>query len=161
MKRALAMLLLFVTPLVAQQQPSTAKNPLDQLRNQAKEVLDRAGTPFSPEQEKAIAAIIEERRQASEDLYNQLMDFRGGPVQGEQHDRAVAGIKLLIDEFRKGLRECLTTEQHAIWETYESGEGVPGAGSVDPGPHGRQFGKAGNAIHAYHQQRIYGGTRLV
>jgi hypothetical protein len=118
------MLLLLVTPLVAQQPQSTAKNPLDQLRNQAKEVFDRAGAPFSPEQEKVIAAIIEERRQASEDLYNQLMDFRGGPVQGDQHDRAVAGIKLLIDEFRKGLRECLTTEQHAVWETYESGEGV-------------------------------------
>ena len=118
------MLLFFVTPLVAQQQQSTAKNPLDQLRNQAKDVLDWAGNPFSPEQEKAIAAIIEERRQASEDLYNQLMDFRGGPVQGDQHDPAVAGIKLLIEEFRKGLRECLTTEQHAIWETYESAEGA-------------------------------------
>jgi hypothetical protein len=124
LKRALALLLLFVTPLVAQQQPSTTKNPLDQLRDQAKEVFERAGMPLSSEQEKAVAVLIEERRQASEDLFNQLMDYRGGPVKGDQHDRAVAGIKLMIDEFRKGFRACLTREQYATWETYESGEGA-------------------------------------
>ncbi len=124
LKRAFALLLLFVTPVVAQQQQSTTRNPLDQLRDQAKEVFERAGMPLSPEQEKAVSVLIEERRQASEDLFNQLMDYRGGPVQGDQHDRAVAGIKLMIDEFRKGFRECLTSDQHATWEAYESGEGA-------------------------------------
>ena len=68
--------------------------------------------------------MIEDRRQASEDLIGQLMDFSGGPVQGNQLDRAVAGIKSMIDEFRKNLRESLTGEQLAAWETYEAGEGV-------------------------------------
>jgi hypothetical protein len=42
---------------------------------------------LSPEQEKAVAVLIQDRRQASEDLFNQLMDYRGGPVQGDKHDR--------------------------------------------------------------------------
>jgi hypothetical protein len=68
--------------------------------------------------------MIEDRRQASEELFGQLMDFRGGPVQGQQQDRAVAAIKWMHDEFRKRLREYLTEEQIPIWEKYEAGDGV-------------------------------------
>ena len=124
LKRALTLLFLLATPLFSQQKPTTAKNPLDQFRDKATEVLERAGTPFSPDQEKAIATMIEDRRQASEDLIGQLMDFRGGPVQGNQLDRAVAGIKSMIDEFRMNLREGLTREQLAAWEIFEAGEGA-------------------------------------
>src|SRR5262245_36199824 len=120
-----ALLLLFIAaPLLGQQKPAATRNPLDTLHDQAKAVFERAGFPFSEEQEKAIALMIEDRRQASEDLFGQLMDFRGGPVQGQQQDRAVAAIKWMHDEFRKRLREYLTEEQLPIWETYEAGDGV-------------------------------------
>src|SRR5712671_1440783 len=124
LKRALALLFLLATPLFAQQKTATVRNPLDQLHDQVKVVFERAGTPFTEEQEKAIAGMIEDRRQASEDLYGQLMDFRAGPVQGEQQDRAVAGIKWMNDEFAKHLVEYLTREQLPVWESYESGQGV-------------------------------------
>jgi len=115
---------LLATPLLAQKLSPASRNPLDQLHDQAAAVLEKAGTPFSTDQEKAIALMIEDRRQASENLISQLMDFRGGPVQGDQQDRAVSGIKSLIDEFRKVLRESLTRDQLAVWEIYESGDGV-------------------------------------
>src|SRR5712671_2341950 len=111
LKRALALLFLLATPLFAQQKTVTIRNPLDQIHDQVKVVFERAGTPFTEDQEKAIAGMIEDRRQASEDLFGQLMDFRAGPVQGEQQDRAVAGIKWMNDEFAKHLVEYLTREQ--------------------------------------------------
>src|SRR6187399_2229980 len=113
---------LLATPLLAQKPSPASRNPLDQLHDQAREAFEKAGTPFSPEQEQAIALMIEDRRQASENLISQLMDYSGGPVQGEQQDRAVAGIKSMIDEFRRKLREGLTRNQLAIWEIYESGD---------------------------------------
>jgi hypothetical protein len=117
-------LFLLVTPLYAQQKPTTTQNPLDKLHDQAKSVFEKAGVPFSAEQEKSVALMIEDRRQASEDLFGQLMDFRGGPVQGQQQDRAVAAIKWMHDEFKKRLSEYLTEEQRPIWEIYEAGDGV-------------------------------------
>jgi hypothetical protein len=111
-------------PLFAQQKPAATQNPLDKLHDQAKEVFSKAGVPFSEEQEKSIALMIEDRRQASESMFGQLMDFRGGPVQGQDQDRAVAGIKWMHDEFKKRLREYLTEEQLPVWERYEAGEGI-------------------------------------
>jgi hypothetical protein len=126
MKRTVAIVLIFffAVPLLAQQKPTTTQNPLDKLRDQAKALFETAGFPFSEEQEKSIALMIEDRRQASEDLFGQLMDFRSGPVQGQQQDRAVAAIKWMHDEFRKRLREYLTEEQLPIWTKYEAGDGV-------------------------------------
>jgi hypothetical protein len=123
MKRA-TLVLLFAVPLFARQTPATIQNPLDKLRDQAKEVFALAGVPFSQEQEQSIALMIEDRRQASEQLFGQLMDFRGGPVQGQQQDRAVAGIKWMHDEFKKRLREYLTEDQLPVWERYEAGDGI-------------------------------------
>jgi hypothetical protein len=123
MMRAFILLFLAV-PLFAQQKPTTTQNPLDKLRDQAKAVFEGAGVPFSEEQETSVALMVEDRRQASEDLFGQLMDFRGGPVQGQQQDRAVAAIKWMHDEFKKRLREYLTEEQLPVWETYEAGDGV-------------------------------------
>ncbi len=123
MKRIFLMLLVAV-PLLAQQKPTTTQNPLDKLHDQAKALFERAGVPFSEDQEKSIALMIEDRRQASEDLFGQLMDFSSGPVQGQQQDRAVAGIKWMHDEFKKRLREYLNEEQRPIWETYEAGDGI-------------------------------------
>ncbi len=126
MPRALIVFLLLVVsaPVLAQDKPAATQNPLDKLHDQAKTMFERERVPFSEEQEKTIALMIEDRRQASEELFGQLMDFRGGPVQGQQQDRAVAGIKWMYDEFRKRLREYLTEAQLPIWERYEAGEGV-------------------------------------
>lgn len=123
MKRALLILLMAV-PAFAQDKPTTIQNPLDKLRDQAKDVFAQAGVPFSEEQERSIALMIEDRRQASEELFGELMDFRGGPVQGQQQDRAVAGIKWMHEEFKKRLREYLTEAQLPVWERYEAGDGV-------------------------------------
>ena len=98
MKRAALLLFFLAVPLFAQQKATTTQNPLDKLHDQAKAVFERAGVPFSEEQEKSVALMIEDRRQASEELFGQLMDFRGGPVQGQQQDRAVAAIKWMHDE---------------------------------------------------------------
>ena len=124
MKRAALLLFFLAVPLFAQQKATTTQNPLDKLHDQAKAVFERAGVPFSEEQEKSVALMIEDRRQASEELFGQLMDFRGGPVQGQQQDRAVAAIKWMHDEFRKQLREYLTEQQVPVWEGYESSDGV-------------------------------------
>src|SRR5215510_1804038 len=120
----IVLLLMLAAPLIAQQKPTSTQNPLDRLHDQAKAVFERAGVPFSPEQEKSVALMIEDRRQASEDLFGQLMDFRSGPVQGQQQDRAVAAIKWMHAEFRKRLREYLTETQLPIWEKYEAGDGI-------------------------------------
>jgi hypothetical protein len=117
------LVLLFAASLFARQ-TTTTQNPLDKLRDQAKQVFLSAGVPFSEDQEQSIALMIEDRRQASEQLFGQLMDFQGGPVQGQQQDRAVAGIKWMHDEFKKRLREYLTEDQLPVWERYESGDGI-------------------------------------
>src|ERR1700752_933883 len=114
MKCALILLLL-AAPLADQQKPTSTQNPLDKLHDQAKAVFERAGVPFSEDQEKSVALMIEDRRQASEDLFGQLMDFRSGPVQGQQQDRAVAAIKWMNAEFKKRLVEYLTEEQLPVW----------------------------------------------
>jgi hypothetical protein len=121
---AVILLLFFAVSLPAQQQSLTKQNPLDTLHEQAKTVFATAGVPFSDEQEKSIALMIEDRRQASEDLFGQLMDFRSGPVQGQQQDRAVAMIKWMHDEFKKRLREYLNEEQAPVWDRYEQGDGI-------------------------------------
>src|SRR5215813_10322861 len=111
----------------------TAKNPLDELKDQVAEVLADSNVPFTPEQARQLALFIEEQRQASEDLFGVIMDFSAGPPQGEDRDRALAGIQWMHDQFRKKLPEFLTAEQRAAWETYESrgsaiGARIQGAG---------------------------------
>ncbi len=98
----------------------SVQNPLDELKGQVTQVLNGAGVPFSPEQEKQLALLMEEQRQASEDLFGQIMDFRGGIPQGQERDRAIAGIQWIHDEFKKKLPAYLSDEQRAAWETFES-----------------------------------------
>ena len=111
-------MLLFAIPAFAQE-PTKDKNPLIELRDELKQTLESAGVPFTEEQEKAIALMMEDRRQASEDLFGQLMDYRGGPVQGQQQDRAVAAIQWIEGEFKKRLGSYLSKEQMAAWESHE------------------------------------------
>ena len=75
-----------ILPLQAQDRPA-AENPLTQLRDEVKAVLAAAQLPFTAEQETAIALMMEDRRQASEQLFGDLMDFRAGPTQGQEADR--------------------------------------------------------------------------
>src|SRR5262245_57631009 len=123
MKRAVVLFIL-VAPLYGNQRPTTTQNPLDKLHDQATVVFERAGVPFSEEQERSIALMIEDRRQASEELFGELMDFRVGPVQGQKQDRAVAAIKWMHDEFKQRLREYLTAAQLVVWEHYEADDGI-------------------------------------
>jgi hypothetical protein len=120
LKRALCLLLLILlSHTLFGQEPAAERNPLVDLRDEVKTVLADGGAPFTEEQEKAIALMMEDRRQASEDLFGQLMDYRSGPVQGQQQDRAVAAIQWMQNEFKRRLSGFLTPEQTTIWERHE------------------------------------------
>ena len=43
----------------------TARNPVDELKDQVTQVLTDANVPLTPEQEKQLALLIEEERQAA------------------------------------------------------------------------------------------------
>ena len=105
------------------------KNPLDELKDNVVRVLAEAAAPFTPEQERELALLIEEQRQSSEDLFGQIMDFSGGLPQGQERDRALAGIQWIQDEFLKKLPNYLTPEQRAAWEKYESASAATAAAS--------------------------------
>ena len=111
-------MLLLATPLLAQES-AKEQNPLVELRDQVKKVLADASVPFTEDQEKSIALMMEDRRQASEELFGQLMDFRNGPVSGQQQDRAVAAIQWMQAEFKKRLNGFLTPAQSSVWEKFE------------------------------------------
>src|SRR5262245_20083022 len=83
--------------------PDEIVNPLQDLHDKAKDALSVAGVPLTDDQEKAIALMMEDRRAASEELSGQTMDFRGGPVDGQQLDRALAAIQWMESEFTKRL----------------------------------------------------------
>ena len=76
------------------------QNPLDELRAQVGGVLADAEVPFTLEQEWQIALLLEEQRQSSESLFGEIMDFSSGIPEGDQRDRALAGIQWINDEFR-------------------------------------------------------------
>jgi hypothetical protein len=104
----------------------STRNPLDELKDQLSEVLVEAGFPFTSDQERQFALFMEEQRQASEDLFGEIMDFSDGPPQGADRDRALAGIQWMHDEFKKKLPDFLTADQRAAWERFESNGTVIG-----------------------------------
>ena len=97
-----------------------AANPLAALNDQVKQVLAAAEVPFSPEQERDIALMMEERRRASEELFGSLMDFRGGPTQGQEDDRLRSAIEWMRNEFLLNLVNFLTEPQAVAWNTYQA-----------------------------------------
>ena len=101
----------------------TARNPVDELKDQVTQALADAKVPFTPDQEKQLALLIEEERQAAENLFGVTWDFSNGPPQGEQRDQALAGIQWMYDELKKKLPAYMTDAQRAAWEKYESGGG--------------------------------------
>ena len=116
----------------------TVTNPLYEVRDQVAQVLADAELPFTPDQERQLALLLEDQRQASEDLFDVIMDFSAGPPQGEDLDRALAGIQWMYDEFRMRLPEFLTAEQRAVWEEFESDGSVIGAEIEGAGVGGAQ-----------------------
>jgi hypothetical protein len=58
-------------------------NPLAKLKDELTQVLATANLPFTEEQERAIVLMMEDRRQASEDLFGNLMNFQAGPTRGD------------------------------------------------------------------------------
>ena len=124
MKFAIIALFLFVSPAFSQNPPAEAENPMAILKAQVDRVLVEARLPFSEEQDKAIVLMMEDRRQASEELFGDLFDFSAGPTQGQDADRLRSAIDWLRNEFLTRLRTFLTPEQLTVWTRFESSGGL-------------------------------------
>ena len=97
-------------------------NPLDEIKATLEAVLVQAGVPFTDEQARELALVMEEQRQASERLFGDIMDFSNGPVRGADRDRALAGIQWMTEAFEAKLTDVLTPEQNAVWIEFRSAE---------------------------------------
>jgi hypothetical protein len=97
-----------------------ATNPLAALNALVQQVLTDAMLPVSDDQERAIALMMEERRRASEELFGSLMDFSGGPTQGQEEDRLRSAIDWMRNEFLQNLSGYLSAEQNAAWTAYRT-----------------------------------------
>jgi hypothetical protein len=98
----------------------TVRNPVDELKEEVGNALATAKVPFTPDQEKQLALLIEEERQAAENLFGVTWDFTNGPPQGEQRDQALAGIQWMYNELKKKLPNYMTPPQKSAWETYDA-----------------------------------------
>src|SRR5262245_61589553 len=63
---------LLATPAFSQ---LTTKSPVDEFKDQVTQALKDANVPFTPDQEKELALLIEEERQASENLFGVIWNF--------------------------------------------------------------------------------------
>ena len=98
----------------------TARNPVDELKDQVTQALIDAEVPFSPDQERDFALLIEEERQAAENLFGETWDFSQGPPQGEESDQALAGIRWMYDALKDEFPAYMTAAQRSAWESYQS-----------------------------------------
>ena len=124
-------LLTLAGPMPAQERPeatqsplATAANPFAELKDEVRRVLADARLPFAGEQERAIVLMMEDRRQATEELFGNLMDFRAGPTQGQESDRLRSAIEWMREEFLKRLQDYLTPEQLAVWSRHQQTAGA-------------------------------------
>ena len=97
----------------------TARNPVDELKDQLTQALEEAGIPLTSDQERQLALLVEEERQAAENLFGATWDFSQGPPQGEQQDQALAGIRWMYDAMKSKLPVYLSEAQTAAWESYQ------------------------------------------
>ena len=109
------LLALSLNAFAGQERPPTQENPLAELKDQVKRVLAQAAVPFTEEQEKAVVLMMEDRREASEQLFGDLMNFRTGPTQGENADRLRSALEWMRNEFLTRLQDYLTREQLTAW----------------------------------------------
>ena len=128
------MICIFLTPSTFGQ--LTARNPVDELKDHLTLALEEAQVALTSDQEQQLALLIEEQRQAAENLFGETWDFSQGPPQGEQRDQALAGIRWMYDELKNGLPGYLTEVQRVAWESYQSDQDVEfyiEGGSADDG----------------------------
>ncbi|HEY3044430.1 MAG TPA: hypothetical protein VGJ39_10415 [Vicinamibacterales bacterium] len=118
MKIVVLAFVLLPAPLLAQGGPLAGQNPLAELKQEVTRVLTEAKAPFTDDQEKAIALMMEDRRQASEGLFGNLMDFRAGPTQRQDEDRLRSAIEWLRTEFLAQLQNYLTPPQLDVWNRF-------------------------------------------
>lgn len=111
-------MLLVAAPLAAQERSLTSQNPLPSLMVELRTVLADAKVPFTAEQERAIVLMMEDRRQASEELFRDLMDFTAGPTSGEAAERLQSAIAWIRDDFINRLPDYLTAEQLTVWNRH-------------------------------------------
>lgn len=128
-------LLLSLVPasLLAQGTPLAGDNPLAELKAEVTRVLAEAKLPFTDEQDRAIALMMEERRQASEGLFGNLMDFRAGPTQRQEEERLRSAIEWLRTEFIAQLQNHLTPEQLVVWNRFQQARDQISANGRDAG----------------------------
>lgn len=121
-------LLLAAAPLAAQERALTTENPLRALMAEFADVLMGAGVPFTAEQERAIVVMLEDRRQASEQLFGDLMDFSGGPTSGQDVERLQSAIDWIRAEFVGRLHDYLQPEQLDVLTRFEATGGLSAPG---------------------------------
>ncbi len=138
MRTSLALILLFRALSIlamAQDGRPSAENPLPVLKLEVEGVLDEAAVPFTDSQDSAIILMMEDRRQASEELFGDLMDFSAGPTQGQQSDRLRSAIEWMENEFLARLEDYLTDAQRRAWSQYlETTEALPADELQPSGP---------------------------
>ena len=91
MKGLLTICLLVAAPLAAQERPQTVDNPLYAILGEVTSVLAQARVPFTPEQEGAMTLLMEDRRQASEQLFEGLVGFSARQRAVDGAEPAVGG----------------------------------------------------------------------
>ncbi len=119
------LLLLSAAPLTAQEPTSDADNPVTALKTEVERVLIDAALPFTPEQDRAIVLMLEERRRASEDLFGDLMNFRSGPTTGQEADRLRSALEWMREEFFRRLTDYLTPDQFDAWSRFNAASTGP------------------------------------
>lgn len=124
-------MLLVAAPVAAQERSLTSENPLPALMAELKTVLVAERVPFTAEQERAIVVMMEDRRQASEELFRDLMDFSAGPTSGQAAEKLQSAIAWIRDDFVNRLPNYLTPEQLAVWSRHASAGGASLAGAVE------------------------------
>ena len=107
------------------------QNPLDEIRDALTVTLEDAGMPFTEEQVQAIALVMDEQRRSTEELFGEVLDFSGGPPQGDQLDQALAGIAWMSEAFLENVDEVLTPEQSEAWVRARTDGAVPESARLD------------------------------
>src|SRR5438874_13668097 len=116
MKVAILVVLLSASPLIAQQ--TSGANPLAELKDEVKRLLAEANLPLTEEQERAIVIMMEDRRQASEDRFGDVMNLQAGPRRGDDADHLRSALAWTEGESRRRLQGYLTRRRRAAWAAY-------------------------------------------
>ena len=118
-----------------------ARNPVDELKDHVTQALIDAEVPLTLDQERQLALLIEEERQAAENLFGETWDFSQGPPQGENSDQALAGIRWMYDELNNRLPAYMTEAQREAWESYQSAHDIAFDVADGPVDDGTQSGR--------------------